>query len=371
MSFTCPQCGLPIYGEDAFCGNCGRPAGTQARDGSGGPAGEQTAPPSWSTRRSDPPVGSPPGGPPRFAGSFPREHDGQVYEPEPDPHRRRGGPHADAEARIRSGTRAAPARSVGAAAQAPVREITRIDANADQRLSYAETSSEPTFDPLRNSRFGWQLARRFALFFAIGAIINFLLSLFFSLAFIATRDTSVFEADWVIGLLIAVGLLVAYALMPVPALLTQWSRLLSFRADVADIAFEHIATSFDSHDTPSDSFQPRTLMPPGEGIRKYLEFRRGVFTGFISCFAHGRDLYAGWSFWIYMSPVRWVVMRTGRYIQDRTGRGNDMYQTLRYDSTRATVAAMHACTLEGLDAAIRTIDPEGGLLGSAAPVPAS
>ena len=39
--------------------------------------------------------------------------------------------------------------------------------------------------------------------------------------------------------------------------------------------------------------------------------------------------------------------------------------------TRATVAAMHACTLEGLDAAIRTIDPEGGLLGSAAPVPAS
>ncbi len=371
MSFACPQCGLPLYDEDAFCGNCGRPAGTRARDGSGGPAAEQSAPQSWSAQRPDPPAGRPPGEPPRFAGSFPGQRADQVYEPDLDPYQGRRRQHDDGAARIRADTRAAPAQGGGSAAQVPVREITRIDANADQRLSYAETSSEPTFDPLRNSRFGWQLARRFALFFAIGAIINFLLSLFFSLVFIATRDTSVFEADWVIGLLIGLGLLVAYALMPVPALLTQWSRLLSFRADVADIAFEHIAASIDSHDTPSDSFAPRTLMPPGEGIRKYLELRRGVFTGFISCFAHGRDLYAGWSFWIYMSPLRWVQMRIGRYIQDRTGRGNDMYQTLRYDSTRATVAAMHACTLEGLDAAIRTVDPEGGLLGSAAPVPAS
>ena len=312
----------------------------------------------------------PPEVPPRFAGPFSREHADQVYEPELDPYRSKGPRHADGAARIGpTAGRLLPGAPVSR--PGPVREITRIDANADQRLSYAGTSSEPTFDPLRNSRFGWQLVRRFALFFAIRAIINFLLSLFFSLAFIATRDTSVFEADWVIGLLIAVGLLVAYVLMPVPALLTQWSRLLSFRADVAGIAFEHIAASIESHGTPSDSFQPRTLMPPGEGIRKYLELRRGVFTGFISCFAHGRDLYAGWSFWIYMSPLRWVLMRVGRYIQDRTGRGNDMYQTLRYKSTRATVAAMHACTLEGLDAAIRTIDPEGGLLGSAAPVPAS
>ena len=118
-------------------------------------------------------------------------------------------------------------------------------------------------------------------------------------------------------------------------------------------------------------FRARALSLPGEGRRHYLELRRGAFAGYISCFAHGRDLYCGWTFWIYMSPLRWVLMRIGRYIQDRSGRGNDMYQTLRYESTRATVAAMHACTLEGLDAAIRTIDPEGGLLGSEAPVPAS
>ena len=279
MSFTCPQCGLPLYDEDAFCGNCGRPAGTQARDGSGGPAGEQTAPPSWSTQRSDLPVGRPPGGPPRFTGSFPRERDEQAYEPEPDPHSHwgRGRPDADGEARIRSGTRAAPARSAGAAAQVPVREITRIDANADQRLSYAETSSEPTFDPLRNSRFGWQLAA----------------------ADYARRTASP------------------------PEFLEHMVSAMS-RADWRTL-------------TPRLRPTARRLIDP-DAWR--AGSRTGVFTD--------------------------LVLRTGRDLYAMT-----CYQTLRYDSTRATVAAMHACTLEGLDAAIRTIDPEGGLLGSAAPVPAS
>ncbi|HEY3951975.1 MAG TPA: hypothetical protein VGM53_01250 [Streptosporangiaceae bacterium] len=34
-----------------------------------------------------------------------------------------------------------------------------------------------------------------------------------------------------------------------------------------------------------------------------------------------------------------------------------MYQTLRYDPTRATIAALHACTLEGIDSAIRAAGP--------------
>lgn len=49
------------------------------------------------------------------------------------------------------------------------------------------------------------------------------------------------------------------------------------------------------------------------------------------------------------------MMWLGRKFQDRTGRGNEMYQTLRYDSTRATIAALHACTLEGIDSAIRAV----------------
>ncbi|HEV8219909.1 MAG TPA: hypothetical protein VGQ05_06570 [Streptosporangiaceae bacterium] len=35
-----------------------------------------------------------------------------------------------------------------------------------------------------------------------------------------------------------------------------------------------------------------------------------------------------------------------------------IYQTLRYDSIRATIAAMYDCTLEGADAALRTTGAE-------------
>jgi len=372
MSFVCLECGLPLNAEDAFCGNCGRPAGTRARDDSSAISTGQTARQPWPGHGAVPP-GRPPGGSPPAAGSWTEQQPpGEAHQSEPGSHRSAGPLFTDGEARIRTEAPPAAAQGNGAAAPGPPREITRIDANADQRLSYTETSNEPTFDPLRNSRFGWQLLRRFALFFAVATVINILISLFFGFTFIVTHDASVFDVNAVIDSLIELGLFVAYALMPVPALLTQWSRLLNFQADVADIAFTHIAQAMDRHGTPSDSFQPRTLRPPGEGSRKYLELRRGVFTGFISCFAHGRDLYVGWSFWIYMSPLRWVQMRIGRYIQDRTGRGNDMHQTLRYESTRATIAAMHACTLEGIDAAIRRLNPEGdGLLDTDVPFAAS
>ena len=70
------------------------------------------------------------------------------------------------------------------------------------------------------------------------------------------------------------------------------------------------------------------------------------------------DLYVGMTFWIYLSPARLALMKIGRQFQDLGGQGNDIYQTLRYDSTRATIAAMYDCTLEGVDAALRTTGAE-------------
>ena len=372
MPSACLECGLPLNAGDAFCGNCGRPAGTRIRDDSPPISAGSTARHSWPGYEPAAP-GEPRGEPAPPGASFTTQQPPfHAHQPRPGSYQAAGSPFPDGAARMRTEHRPAAPPGNGVAAAGTPREIIRIDANADQRLSYTETSNEPTFDPLRNSRFGWQLVRRFALFLGVAAVVSFLLFLFFGLIFIVTRDESVFEVSGVLGTLVELGLLVAYVVMPVPALLTQWSRLLNFQADAADIAFAHIAQAVDRHGTPSDSFQPRTLLPPGEGIRTYLELRRGVFSGFISCFAHGRDLYVGWSFWIYMSPLRWVMMRIGRYVQDRTGRGNDMHQTLRYESTRATVAAMHACTLEGIDAAIRSLDPEGGgLLDTDVPFAAS
>jgi hypothetical protein len=53
-------------------------------------------------------------------------------------------------------------------------------------------------------------------------------------------------------------------------------------------------------------------------------------------------------------------MRFGRKVQDYTGRGNDMYQTLRFEPARATIAAIHTCTLEGVEIAIGESNPADG-----------
>ena len=66
-------------------------------------------------------------------------------------------------------------------------------------------------------------------------------------------------------------------------------------------------------------------------------------------------------------------MRIGRMIQDRTGRGNDMYQTLRWDSARAALSAVHLAFDEvtGRPSAtvnVRHFAGPAGVLAAAVPV---
>lgn len=302
---TCATCGLPLSAADAFCGNCGRESRW------------------WERGRG------------RAAGSW----------------------HADGQARVRMNAREESAG--GKAADNPAAPDNMLwDADADQRLRYLDVTGEPTFDPMHNSRFGWQLARRAGLFFLLTIIAESAMSFSLGLVSVMTRSTAVLAIIPVLGFLIVAGALLAYLLMPVAGRLAQWSRLLGMNGPASEIVFEHVSKAVRRHATPFDSFRQKTLTPPGEGLRRYLELRRGVFAGFVSCFPHGRDLYVGWTFWIYMSPLRLVMMMIGRKIQDWTGRGNDMHQTLRYESTRATIAALHECTLEGVEAAIRILNPE-------------
>jgi hypothetical protein len=308
MARVCPECGLPLNADDAFCGSCGRPTGMGGQHGAARP------------------------------------------------------PLTDGAARIRIDERS-PAEPAAAAVPAPPEEVVREASAAAQRLRYYDLSGEPSFDPLRNKRFGWQLVRRGALFALVGLVLDTVIFLFLLIVAAATRSLAILSLDSIVSILVAIALLIAYLFMPVPALLSQWSRLLGLRAEIADTAYEYIRQAVHRHATPYDIFQPKTLLPPGEGVRHYLELRRGVFACYISCFPHGRDLYIGWSLWIYMSPFRLAMMKIGRQIQDWSGRGNDIHQTLRYESTRATVGAVHACMLEGVDVAIRMLDPEAELLG--------
>jgi hypothetical protein len=361
MASTCLKCGLPLSAEDEFCGNCGQQTGL-----SNSLAARQLGP------IGAPPEPGRPAGDPITRPVWPATEPGRSARTPPPPLHPRQSAFADGDAQVRIAVRAAESVQENAAADAaPGAERARDAALADRRLSYTAVSGEPSFDPLRNTRFGWQLLRRAGLFWLFGAGVEAVIFIFLLLVATVSRSVGALAALPVVGTLLAIGLVVAYLFLPVPALLAQWSRLLGFRAAAAEIAYEHITAALESHATPRDSLQRRTLVPPGEGVRHYLELRRGVFAGYISCFEHGQDLYVGWTFWIYMSPLRLVLMKFGRQFQDWTGRGNDMYQTLRYESTRATIAALHACTQEGIGAAVRTVSPDADIPDDEADIPIS
>ena len=165
------------------------------------------------------------------------------------------------------------------------------------------------------------------------------------------------DSLWLVALVLAIP----FWLIPVPALLAEWSQVMEQSSEATQTAFESINSAFQSHGTAVDSLRVRTVSRHGEGDREYLELRRGHFSGYISCFAHGRDLYVGWTFWLHMSPLRLLMMIIGRNIRDVTSRGDGIRRSLRFESIRALVAAMHGASLAGIDAASSEPGPAGPL----------
>jgi hypothetical protein len=60
-----------------------------------------------------------------------------------------------------------------------------------------------------------------------------------------------------------------------------------------------------------------------------------------------------------MSPLRLLMLLIGRNMQDVTSRGDGIRRSLRFESTRALMAAMHEATRAGIDAASSELDPAG------------
>lgn len=305
MSQGCSGCFTPLGPGDAFCGNCGQPAPSrEARI-------EESVP-----SREHPRVGSPGDG----TGPTSRVNGGGSE----------GGPTSP-EAAPKDGDQAESAR-------------------------YAEVS-DVTYDPLANSRFLGQVGRQVLLYFFFYLMAEFAVSILCLLVTVAAGFSAA-SSLWVIlsvAIWFAMGFMFWFT--PIPALLGQHSRLLRGCAGLAGTMLGDIRQMIVQHQTPCDTLGNRPMSPPGEGHRTYIELRRGNFCGMVSCFPHGRDLYVGWTFWIYISPFRLMLMFVGRKIQNYTGRGNDMYQTLRYDSTRATVAAIHSSVVEVAEKASPGVGP--------------
>ena len=148
-------------------------------------------------------------------------------------------------------------------------------------------TGQANLDPAANSRFLLRVGRQAALFAGIYLLTETVaLIVFLGLGFTGLGMPAALRLDmaslWVAALAVAIP----FWIIPVPALLGQWTMLVENSADASGAAFEHIATAFRDHDVPLDSLDVRAVSPPHECARDYLELRRGRFSGFIACFPH-------------------------------------------------------------------------------------
>ena len=392
----CVGCGEGLFAGDAFCGNCGRPVTPSvpaAREPDGLESARHAAPAADRGQVRIIPAAHHPGTPEHATPEHARpEHDA----PEHGAHHgapehgapRHGAPEQDAAAESRAGASRedmtaldgpaqpnAPAQGAGAAGQngatrpddfRPGSAGRRDSAVPAGRAGVAARPPRPrlsgpgTLDPVRNPRYLMYVLRQAGVFAGIYLLTEMALLLCVLLSAAAGTKFGPAVRLYVDSLwLVALVLAILFWLIPVPALLAEWTQVIGERSDATQAAFEHINSAFQADGAPVDSLRARTISRPGEGDREYLELRRDHFSGYISCFAYEYDLYVGWTFWLHMSPLRLLMMVIGRNMQDVTSRGDGIYRSLRFESTRALVAAMHGAVLAGIDAASSDPDPVG------------
>jgi len=136
----------------------------------------------------------------------------------------------------------------------------------------------------------------------------------------------------------------------IPVVKSEWKFLVDDQAGVAPEVFGHITWALKRREVPIKKLRVRRLSQPGGTERDYLELRDGIFTGFISAYAYGTDLYIGWTMWWRLSPFRWVIAFLGRLYLTLTGRGSQLHVIHRYEQAKAMREAMHSAAREGVDA---------------------
>ncbi len=396
----CVSCGEGLFAGDAFCGNCGRPT-TPAVPAARAPEGSETAPPEAvapaspalvrihaTPARPEAAAGAPGPAAPAMTAELadqPQLDLGLPVEPvaaapaDPDPPavdalagarpEHAAGPGAGAPARPHYGspgpdTEQADQPEPGAPdmliSPAPGgRGQPRPDTGPrpvpaqppDRALRRTRLTGQANPDPAGNTRVLLRVLRQAAVFAGIYVLVEtLLLIVFLVLGFAGKGLPDAFRLETQSLWIAAVTLVTVFWVIPVRALLGQWAMLVENHAETAGVAFEHIAVALREHDAPLDFLEVCTVSPRQESARDYLELRRGRFSGFISCFPHGRDLYVGWTFFLQMSPARLILMSIGR---------GDIRRTLRFESSRALVAAMHSATLTGIDSVVSAPGPAG------------
>lgn len=232
------------------------------------------------------------------------------------------------------------------------------------RLQYQPTP-EPTFDPIGNVRFLFQMWMRSVLYFVVywfGAFVGVIICGLTALAISVTAGVTLFV---IAAVVIGLALMICFWFLKIPIQLSEWKISVDNKAAAVPMVFDHVAWVLRGRAVPLESLQVRRLRLPGDGERDYLELRRGFFTGYVACFSFGQDLYVGWTFWVTLSPFRYVCMIIARIWQSLFNRGSDLYTSFRYDSARAMRETMHSAAREGVDVAIGHLAGQGqGIVGS-------
>jgi hypothetical protein len=392
----CVGCGEGLFAGDAFCGNCGRPV-TPAVPAAREPDGLESAPLAVPTAL--------PAADLVQVRIIPAGHDltapGQAGPEQTDSASADSGQASpeQADSVQADPVQADPAQADPVQAQPPEQALAAVDptgpgnAAAPENAAAADTPARPhkskrqrqtlavaaksrpgpaasvrpaatrlsgsaNLDPVRNARYLACVLRQAGLFAGVYLLIETVLWLYLLVSRAdGTTLGSAFRLEMDGVRLVALAVAILFFLIPVPALLTEWGLLMEQSSDAAQLAFEQINSAFGTHGAPLDSQRARTVSRHGEDDREYLELRRGHFRGYISCFVHGTDLYVGWTFWLYMSPLRLLLMVIGRNIKDAISQRKAIQRSLRFESARALAAAIHAATLAGIDAASEQLDP--------------
>ena len=237
-----------------------------------------------------------------------------------------------------------------------------------QRMMYEKEQQLEEFDPLRSGRYYFEMFQK-ALLTGLIWVVGYIPISIVGAILSAINPRFGLVVGGLLGIAWWFAMGCVFWLAKLPGQLSEWKFSVDDKGEAAPIVFDHIAWALHRRNAPVDSMQLRRFKIMGQGTRDQLEIRQGVFCALVSCLANGSDLYIGWTFWIYMSPVRFLWTAIRRLLWELRFRGHAIYVNLQFDRAKAFREALHSAVREGVDVAAGQQAPQGqGTVGSLVPV---
>lgn len=269
---------------------------------------------------------------------------------------------------------AAPAFSAGNRTGLPVMaSAVPNETYMGNRLTF-QPSSTSEFDPVENSKIiRAMLIRAVFLVLAalIGEVVLFLViglpSMLVAARSFGSSGSGGLQAFALLAVVWPIVVLALFLFTPVPVQVSEWMLTLDGKADAAPAAIGLMRDVLAERRPPVKDKAVVRVASTGQAPRTYLKLVDGAFTGFVSAFSYGTDLFIGWTFWAAYSPFRLVLTVMKRMTRALMMRGNAIYTGLAYDSAKALREVMHSVVRLGVDQAVtgrlddRATD-QGGLI---------